>query len=144
MTVGLRGETVDTFSDELPIYDKLFLGGPRTIRGVEYRDVAPRVWRLPNKKGKYAAWGGQTSWLINAEYAVPIVKYVRIAAFTDLGSVGEDEFDFSTDYFCWSIGLGLRLDIESFPIRLDFAVPVVEPDDDVDKECFSFTIGYDF
>ena len=144
LTIGFRGETVDTFSDELPIYDKLFLGGPRTIRGVEYRDVAPRVWRLPNKKGKYAAWGGQTSWLINAEYAVPIVKYVRIAAFTDLGSVGEDEFDFSTDYFCWSIGLGLRLDIESFPIRLDFAVPVVEPDDDVDKECFSFTIGYDF
>ena len=72
------------------------------------------------------------------------VKYVRVAAFTDLGAVGEDEFDFSTDYFCWSVGLGLRLDIESFPIRLDFAVPVVEPDDDVDKECFSFTIGYDF
>ncbi len=144
LAVGFRGETVDTFSDELPIYDKLFLGGPRSIRGVEYREVAPRVWRLPNKKGKYAAWGGQTSWLINAEYTVPVVKYVRIAAFTDLGSVGEDEFDFDADYFCWSVGLGLRLDIESFPIRLDFAVPVVEPDDDVDKECFSFTIGYDF
>ena len=144
LTVGLRGETVDTFSDELPIYDKLFLGGPRTIRGVEYRDIAPRVWQMANKKGKYAAWGGQTSWLINAEYTVPIVKYVRVAAFTDLGSVGEDEFDFSTDYFCWSVGLGLRLDIESFPIRLDFAVPVVKPDDGVDKECFSFTIVYDF
>ena len=144
LAIGLRADTVDTFSDELPIYDKLFLGGPRTIRGVEYREVAPRVWRQSNKKGKYAAWGGQTSWLVNAEYTVPVVKYVRVAAFTDLGAVGEDEFDFSTDFFCWSIGLGLRLDIESFPIRLDFAVPVVEPDDDVDKECFSFTIGYDF
>ena len=144
LAVGIRSETVDTFSDDLPIYDKLFLGGPRTIRGVEYRDIAPRVWKRANKKGSYAAWGGQTSWLINAEYAVPVVKYVRIAAFTDLGSVGEDEFDFDTDYFCWSVGLGLRLDIESFLIRLDFAVPVVEPDDDVDKECFSFTIGYDF
>lgn len=144
LAIGLRGDTVDTFSDELPIYDKLFLGGPRTIRGVEYRDIAPRVWRQAGKKGSYAAWGGQTSWCLNAEYAVPVVKYVRVAAFTDLGSVGEDEFDFSTDYFCWSVGLGLRLDIESFPIRLDFAVPVVEPDDDVDKECFSFTIGYDF
>lgn len=144
LAIGLRGDTVDTFSDELPIYDKLFLGGPRTIRGVEYRDIAPRVWKQGNKKGKYAAWGGQTSWCMNAEYTVPVVKYVRVAAFTDLGAVGEDEFDFSTDYFCWSVGLGLRLDIESFPIRLDFAVPVVEPDDDVDKECFSFTIGYDF
>ncbi len=144
LAIGLRGDTVDTFSDELPIYDKLFLGGPRSIRGVEYRDIAPRVWRREGRKGKYAAWGGQTSWCLNAEYAVPVVKYVRVAAFTDLGSVGEDSFDFDTDYFCWSVGLGLRLDIESFPIRLDFAVPVVEPDDDVDKECFSFTIGYDF
>jgi outer membrane protein insertion porin family len=144
IAVGLRGDTLDAFSDDVPIYNKLFLGGPRSIRGVEYRDIAPRVWRQKGKKGKYAAWGGQTSWCLNAEYTVPIVKYVRIAGFTDLGAVGEDEFDFATDYFCWSVGLGLRLDIESFPIRLDFAVPVVEPDDDVDKECFSFTIGYDF
>lgn len=141
---GVRGDTLDAFSDDVPIYNKLFLGGPRSIRGVEYRDIAPRVWARENKKGKYAAWGGQTSWCINAEYTVPVVKYVRIAGFTDLGAVGEDEFDFGTDYFCWSVGLGLRLDIESFPIRLDFAVPVVEPDDDVEKECFSFTIGYDF
>ena len=144
LAVGVRSETVDTFSDDLPIYDKLFLGGPRSIRGVEYRDIAPRVWKKQGKKGDYAPWGGQTSWCINAEYAVPVVRFVRVAAFTDLGSVGEDEFDFNTDYFCWSVGLGLRLDIESFPIRLDFAVPVAEPDDDVDKEFFSFTIGYDF
>lgn len=141
---GVRGDTLDAFSDEVPIYNKLFLGGPRSIRGVEYRDVAPRVWSQKNKKGKYAAWGGQTSWCINAEYTIPVVKYVRIAGFTDLGAVGEDEFDFNTDYFCWSVGFGIRLDIESFPIRLDFAVPVVEPDDDVEKEFFSFTVGYDF
>ena len=141
---GVRGDTLDAFSDDVPIYNKLFLGGPRSIRGVEYRDIAPRVWSQQGKKGKYAAWGGQTSWCINAEYTVPVVKFVRVAAFTDLGAVGEDEFDFNTDYFCWSVGLGIRLDIESFPIRLDFAVPVVEPDDDVEKECFSFTVGYDF
>lgn len=144
LAFGIRGETLDAFSDDVPIYNKLFLGGPRSIRGVEYRDIAPRVWSQEGRKGKYAPWGGQTSWCMTAEYTVPVVKYVRIAAFTDLGSVGSDEFDFNTDYFCWSVGLGLRLDIESFPIRLDFAVPVVEPDDDVDKECFSFTIGYDF
>jgi outer membrane protein insertion porin family len=141
---GVRGDTLDAFSDEVPIYNKLFLGGPRSIRGVEYRDVAPRVWSHKGKKGEYVAWGGQTSWCINAEYTVPVVKFVRVAAFTDLCAVGEDEFDFNTDYFCWSVGLGVRLDIESFPIRLDFAVPVVEPDDDVEKECFSFTVGYDF
>ena len=146
LSFGLRSETLDSFSgsDKLPIYDRLFLGGSRSIRGVEYRDIAPRVWRGMNKNGKYAPWGGQTSWCGTFEYTVPVVKYVRVAAFTDFGSVGEDEFDFDPDWFCWSVGLGLRLDIEQFPIRLDFAVPVKDPKDDVDEEFFSFSIGYDF
>lgn len=40
-----RAETVDSYGDgdEVPIYEKLFLGGPRTIRGVEYRDIGPKV-----------------------------------------------------------------------------------------------------
>ncbi len=141
---GLRGETVDTFSGHLPIYDRLFLGGPRSIRGVDYREIAPRIWKREGKRGKYAPWGGQTSWCANMEYAVPVVKFVRFAFISDLGSVGEDEFDFDTDYFCWTVGVGLRLDIEQFPIRLDFATPIVDPDDDVDEKVFSFTIGYDF
>ncbi|MCQ2388445.1 MAG: outer membrane protein assembly factor BamA [Kiritimatiellae bacterium] len=141
---GLRAETEDTFSDDMPIYDKLFLGGPRSIRGVDYREISPRVYSQPGKKGHYAPWGGQTSWCMNLEYTVPVCKYVRVAAFSDLGSVGEDEFDFDQDMFCWSVGLGLRIDIEQFPIRLDFATPVVDPDEDVDEEVFSFTIGYDF
>ena len=141
---GVRGETVDAFSGDLPIYNRLFLGGPRSIRGVEYREISPRVWQYAGKKGRYAAWGGQTSWCVNMEYTVPIVKYVRFAFISDLGSVGSDEFDFGTDYFCWTAGVGLRLDIEQFPIRLDFATPIVDPDDGVDEELFSFTIGYDF
>ena len=81
---------------------------------------------------------------MNMEYSVPVVKMLRLAAFSDLGSVGEDDFDFDTDWFCWSVGVGLRLDLEQFPIRLDFAVPVVDPDEDVDEKVFSFSIGYDF
>ena len=144
LSFGGRVETLDTFSGELPIYDRLFLGGPRSIRGVDYREIAPRVWSQRGKKGEYAPWGGQTLWYLTSEYSVPIVKFVRVAAFTDLGSVGEDEFDFNTDYFCWSIGCGIRLDIEQFPVRLDFATPVEDPDDGVDKQIFSFSVGYDF
>lgn len=142
--IGLRGETVDAFSDDLPLYDRLFLGGSKSIRGVDFREVAPRIYAHENKKGRYTAWGGQTSWCMNMEYSVPVVKMLRVAAFSDLGSVGEDEFDFDTAWFCWSVGVGLRLDLEQFPIRLDFATPVVDPDETVDEKVFTFSVGYDF
>ena len=57
LSFGGRVETLDTFSGELPIYDRLFLGGPRSIRGVDYREIAPRVWSQRGKKGEYAPWG---------------------------------------------------------------------------------------
>ncbi len=143
--IGLRGETLDSFdNDELPLYDRLFLGGSKSIRGVDFREIAPRVYAYKNKKGYYTAWGGQTSWCMNMEYSIPVVKMLRVAAFSDLGSVGADDFDFDTDWFCWSVGLGLRLDLEQFPIRLDFATPVVDPDETVDEKVFTFSIGYDF
>lgn len=142
--IGLRGETVDAFSDDLPLYDRLFLGGSKSIRGVDFREIAPRIYAHENKKGRYTAWGGQTSWCMNMEYSVPVVKMLRIAAFSDLGSVGEDEFDFDTAWFCWSVGVGLRLDLEQFPIRLDFATPVIDPDETVDEKVFTFSVGYDF
>ena len=141
---GIRGETLDDFSDDLAIYDRLFLGGSKSIRGVDFREIAPRYYAREHKRGHYTAWGGQSSWCINMEYAMPVVSILRFAVFSDLGSVGEDSFDFDTDWFCWSVGLGLRIDLESFPIRLDFAVPVVDPDEDVDEKVFSFSVGYDF
>ena len=140
----IHGDTVDALSGHLPIYDRLFLGGPNTIRGFEYREISPLIWKREGKHGRHAPWGGQTAWYANMEYDIPLVKYLRFAFISDLGSVGKDEFDFETDNFCWTVGLGLRIDIESFPIRLDFAVPVVDPDEDVDERVFSFTIGRDF
>ncbi len=141
---GIRGETLDDFSDDLAIYDRLFLGGSKSIRGVDFREIAPRYYARERKKGHYVAWGGKTSWCVNMEYSVPVVSILRLALFSDLGSVGEDDFDFNTDWFCWSVGLGIRIDLEQFPIRLDFATPVVDPDEGVDEKVFSFSIGYDF
>ena len=31
-----------------------------------------------------------------------------------------------------------------FPVRLDFAVPVADPDEDIDEKHFCFSVGYDF
>jgi outer membrane translocation and assembly module TamA len=81
---------------------------------------------------------------MNFEYTVPVVKMLRVAAFSDLGSVGVDEFDLDfSDTFAWTVGIGFRIDIPMFPIRLDFATPIEEPDH-CEKEVFSFSVGYDF
>lgn len=142
LMAGIRAETIDGISDEVPIYNKMFLGGPKSIRGIEYRHVSPMA---KTKKGdNWEPWGGQTLLCMNFEYTVPIVKMFRVAVFSDVGSVGVDEFDFDfSDNFAWTVGVGFRLDIPMFPIRLDFATPIEEPDH-AEKEVFSFTIGYDF
>lgn len=140
--VGLRAETIDAFSGDVPIYNRMFLGGPRSIRGIKYRHVAPMVSRVEGHD--YAPWGGQSLFCMNFEYTIPIVKMLRFAVFSDLGSVGEDVFDVDfSDTFAWTVGAGIRLDIPMFPIRLDVAAPVKEPDH-ADKEAFSFLVGYDF
>ncbi len=138
--VGLRAETIDAISDEVPIYDRMFLGGPRTIRGVRYRNVAPFATREHDEM----PWGGKTLFCMNFEYTLPIVKMLRFAVFSDLGSVGPDTFDLDfSDTFAWTAGLGLRIDIPMFPIRLDFATPIEKPEH-AEDEAFSFSVGYDF
>ena len=145
LMVAFRAETIDGISDDVPIYNRLFLGGPKSIRGIEYRGVSPYARKL-NRDGdrtnKYDPWGGQTLVCANIEYTIPVFKMLRLAAFSDIGSVSSDEFDLSDD-FAWTAGIGVRLDIPMFPVRLDFATPIEKPDH-ADEEVFSFTVGYDF
>ncbi len=141
LMAGVRFETIDGISDEVPIYNRMFLGGPKSIRGIEYRNVAPFATR---ENGDSIPWGGQTLFVANLEYTIPVFKMLRIAGFTDFGCVGVDDFDFDfSDNFAWTVGIGIRLDIPMFPIRLDFGVPIEKPDE-AEEELFSFTIGYDF
>lgn len=143
--LSLRGrlETVDAYGDELPIYEHLFLGGPRTIRGVEYRDVGPKLFRDPGSSSSHAPMGGQTLALATAEYTIPVFKAVRFATFVDAGSLGEDAFDPQLSDFCLAAGVGIRIDIPGFPIRFDFAKPVNEDDSYTNDEFFSFAIGFE-
>ena len=142
--LSLRGrlETVDTYGSdtEVPIYEKLFLGGPRTVRGVEYRDIGPKVF---SEGGSHAPTGGQTLALVTAEYTVPVFKAVRFATFTDIGSLGKDAFDPEMSDVCVSIGVGLRIDIPGFPIRFDFAKPLTTDDEYTKDSIFSFAIGFE-
>ncbi len=137
----LRFDAVEAYSGDVPMFDRYFIGGGRTIRGFEFRDGGPKAYGALGKGGDHVAIGGQTLWCATVEYTIPLVSALRFAVFTDIGAVGEDFMDFGGDLL-WSAGCGLRLDIPGFPIRLDVAKPITN-DDDTEEEVFTFWIGVD-
>lgn len=141
---NLKGEirTVDSYgsSDRVPIFDRLFLGGPRTIRGFKYRDVSPR-----DPVDDDEPIGGLSSWYGTAEYTVPLWSKIRAAVFYDIGAVSEDAFDFFDADVNSSYGIGARIDLPMFPLRLDYAIPhITDENNDGAGGRFSFLLGYAF
>jgi hemolysin activation/secretion protein len=65
--------------------------------------------------------------------------------FYDWGVVNEEAFEPSTDNANSSYGVGLRIDMPGFPLRLDYSwqVESSEANED-DGGLFSFLIGYSF
>ncbi len=137
--------TVDSYSNgEVPIFDRLFIGGQRDLRGFEFRDIGQRDSVGPNATQE--ALGGQSLGFATAEFTFPIFERVRGAAFVDAGFVNEDAWDFSISDLYADAGLGLRLNIPGVgPLALDFAVPILTPDDDEEADQggqFNFYINY--
>ena len=123
-------------SDRVPIFDRLFLGGARTIRGFKYREVGPKDENGEPIGGKSALYG-------TAEYTIPLVEKVRFATFYDVGMVWEPAYEYNLSGLNSAAGIGLRLDFPGFPIQLDYAWPL-ETDEfnDRDSGRFSFWLGY--
>jgi outer membrane protein insertion porin family len=77
-------------SPELPIFEKLFLGGEYSIRGFDIRSVGPRDMVAG------IVIGGNKSLLFNAEYLINIAGPVRLVLFYDAGQVRNNG-----DGFAW-------------------------------------------
>jgi len=139
LSLRARLETVDAYGDdEVPINERLFLGG-RTVRGFDYRSVGPKV------SADGDTWypvGGKTLACASAEYTIPVFKALRFATFVDAGSLDADAFSPDLSEFAASMGMGLRIDIPGFPIRVDYAWPIIEPDN-TEKQAFIFWIGFE-
>lgn len=139
---NLRGElsTVDAYSGRVPIFDRLFLGGPRTIRAFDFRKVSPRDPLNSNEPD-----GGLSSWFVTAEYTVPMWEKIRGAVFYDIGEVSSDAFDWTGSDINSGYGIGIRLDLPMFPLQLDYAFPHLT--DSFNKGAsprWSFSLGYTF
>ena len=132
---------IDATSGTVPVFDRLYLGGGRTLRGFEFRDVGPR----DPVTGEVV--GGQSLGYLSLEYSIPVIENVRLAAFYDLGFVNADAWDPSPSDLYHDIGIGvrLRLPVSPVPIALDYAIPLESPDPFADKGGqFNFYLNYQY
>jgi outer membrane protein insertion porin family len=76
----------------VPIYDRLYLGGSNNLRGFKFRDVGP-------KDSNNQPIGGQSMVRATIEASFPIIEKARGAVFYDCGFVNPDSWDFSPGTF---------------------------------------------
>ena len=85
MSLGMRGqvEYIRNFSNvrELPIFEKLFLGGEYSVRGFDLRSIGPQDINTG------LVLGGNKSLLFNVEQIITIAGPVRLILFYDAGQV---------------------------------------------------------
>jgi outer membrane protein assembly complex, YaeT protein len=137
----IKGElaVVDTWggSDEVPIFDRLYLGGANNLRGFNFREVSP-VDRYDNPIG------GNSLGYLTVELTFPIFSRVRGAVFSDFGFVNSSAYDFSAANVNADIGVGIRLDLPIGPIRVDYGYPIIHDGWNGPPGKFNFNIGYQF
>src|SRR5882724_1812921 len=122
--------------NEVPIYERLFLGGSNNLRGFPFREVGPQ-----DENGEPV--GGQTMARATFEWTFPIIEKARGALFYDMGFVNSEAWSFGFNHMASDIGIGLRLDLPIGPLRLDYGYPVMR-DGYNGGGHFNFNVGYQF
>ena len=134
--------TQSTGSGNVPLFDRLFMGGLGSLRGFDYRGTGP----VDSKTNEQI--GGAYRVLGHVEYEAPLYKdYLRGVLFTDTGSLARSAGDIP-DEFRTSVGIGVRarlpvLGLQQVPFSVYLAIPVSKQKRD-EEEFFSFTLGTGF
>jgi outer membrane protein insertion porin family len=121
---------------ELPLYERFYVGGINTVRGLGFGEAGPR-----DEKGQEI--GGNIETIFNAEYIFPIVKDIKLkgVTFFDYGS----SFDKDVEKFSFSdmrktAGFGFRWISPLGPMRLEWGLNL-DPKEDESKSKLEFSIG---
>jgi outer membrane protein insertion porin family len=137
--------------DNVPIFERLFLGGANNLRGYDYRDAGPK-----DVKGEPI--GGNMSIYGSTEYSFRIIEKFRGAFFWDVGMVsgGYNSTDAARAGYpaglnvigegeiYSNVGIGVRMFLPIGPIRIDLGVPMVKDKYVGQSPRFNFNMGYKF
>ena len=122
--------------NDVPIFERLYLGGSNNLRGFPFREVGPQ-----DENGE--PLGGKSMWRTTVEWTFPIIEKARGAIFYDTGFVNSGEWSFGFNHIASDVGIGLRLDLPIGPLRLDYGWPL-QRDGYNGGGRFNFNVGYQF
>ncbi len=126
-------------SGSVPIFERFFAGGSRSIRGYDERKVGP-IDSLTNDP-----IGGESLLVGNVEYVIPVIDFVKLAVFFDIGNVWPKVQDFASGGFKSGTGMGLRVKTPVGPINLDYGYPLnSEPGEEKRSGKFYFSVSRGF
>jgi translocation and assembly module TamA len=111
------GATLVDDLKRLPTSYRFYAGGINSIRGYDYKELAPK-----DRFGHVE--GGQFLTVVSAEYEHPVLDDWGVAAFVDTGNA----FNAGDISLKTGVGLGVRWYSPVGPVRLDFGVPLNEAD----------------
>ncbi|WP_432820998.1 outer membrane protein assembly factor BamA [Trichloromonas sp.] len=132
---GQIGYIMETGGEEIPVDERFYLGGLRSLRGFKSREVGP--YNAANDE--YT--GGNKEAFFNVEYLFPIIKDLGLKGvlFYDTGNAwAENESYFSE--MRHSAGAGLRWMSPMGPLRLEWGYNL-DAKDYENKSEFEFSIG---
>ncbi|MEW6416908.1 MAG: outer membrane protein assembly factor BamA [Nitrospirota bacterium] len=111
---GRFGIAAGIFGRKLPLYERFYLGGIYTIRGLGYGEAGPR----DEETGEEI--GGTEELIFNTEYIFPIVSDVKLKGviFFDAGNAYESFKNFGT--LRYTAGAGVRWISPIGPIRIEW------------------------
>ncbi len=126
-------------STVMPYSKQFFSGGANSVRAFLPRSLGPGSYRPPDTViSGFFDQSGDIRLELNAEFRFTIVSILKGAVFADAGNVwlaNRNEFlpggEFDSKRFLKEVavgaGLGLRVDLSFFLIRLDVAIPLRKP-----------------
>lgn len=141
-SVNFGLQTIDTVdsNEEVPIFERCYLGGPTNLRGFRYRDVG----MVDEKLAGDETMGGNSSAFVQFEVTVPLVESMRFAMFVDAGFVHADSFDFQPNEWAANYGIGLRINLPMGPLAVDYAIPFKSENAADDDGQFQFYVDYKY